>query len=112
MTIESAPVKDFPQRVNIPAAFFDWTTGNAPLTGPFDVSDPEISISWSKDGGGIWGNEVIASSLGKTGQYVDLVRVNRIGLSSGHGLRFRLMTTSPIYKTFRGGKVEFQAKGP
>jgi len=112
MTIESAPVKDFPQRVNIPAAFFDWTTGNAPLTGPFDVSDPEISISWSKDGGGIWGNEVIASSLGKTGQYVDLVRVNRIGLSSGHGLRFRLMTTSPVYKTFRGGKVEFQAKGP
>ena len=112
MTMESGPIKDFPQRVNVPAAFFDWTTGNAPLTGPFDVSDPEISISWSKDGGGIWGNEIVAASLGKTGDYKDLVRVNRVGLSSGHGLRFRLMTTSPIYRTFRGGRVEFQQRAP
>lgn len=112
MTIESGPVKDFPSRVYVAAAFFDWSTGNAPLNGPFDTSDPEISISWSHDGGGIWSNEYIASSLGRTGRYVESIRVNRVGLASRNGMKFRLMTTSPVYKTFRGGRCEFQIRGP
>ena len=112
MTIESGQVKDFPSRVNVPAAFFDWTTGTAPPTGGPDISDPEISVQWSKDGGGHWSNQVIAPSLGPTGHYAESVRVNRVGLATRQGIMFRLMTTSPIYRACRGGRVEYQVRGP
>lgn len=112
MTIESGPVKDFPSRVYVASAMFDWTTGAAPISGTEDETNPTVSVSWSRDGGGVWSNQVSARSLGAQGELSQSVRVNRIGISTHHGMRFRLQTSSPVYKTLRGGRCEAVARGP
>jgi len=111
MTIESGPVKEFPARVQISAAFFDWSTGAAPLVGSDDAINPSVEISWSFDGGATWVGSQIRASLGTQGEYSRQIRVNRIGLSTHHGTRFRLVTTSPIYKTFAGGTCLAASRG-
>lgn len=112
MTLESGPLKDFPMRAVVNSAFFDWTTGSALLTGTEDETNPKVYIQWSRDGGGTWSNAVFAESLGAQGELSRQIRVNRVGLASHHGMRFRLLTTSPIYKTCRGGIASYTPRGP
>jgi len=112
MTLESGPVKEFPARVQVASAFFDWTTGQAPLVGTDDAVNPTVAISWSHDGGASYSGALLRRSLGAQGQVSKQIRVNRLGRSTHHGMRFRLVTTSPIYRTFRGGVVNATARGP
>ena len=112
MTLESGPVKNFPARIQVASAFFDWTTGTAPLVGSDDAVNPSVSISWSHDGGASYSGALLRRSLGTQGQVSKQIRVNRLGLSTQHGMRFRLVTTSPIYRTFRGGSVNAASRGP
>jgi hypothetical protein len=112
MTLESGPVKDFPNRVFVSMAAFDFTTGTAPISGTEDETNPTVSVSWSRDGGGTWSNAVQTRSLGSQGELSNEIRVNRIGVSTHHGMRFRLQTSSPVYRTFRGGRCEASARAP
>jgi hypothetical protein len=111
MLVESAPLKDFPMRSVVSAAFFDWTVGQGSLSGEIIQVEPTVAISWSRDGGEIFGNEILCR-LGTEGEYSKTVRVNRLGMASQHGMRIRLMTSSPVHRVLRGGKVEFTARGP
>lgn len=108
VTLESGPMKQFPVRMLGQAAFFDWTTGTGSPSGSDDEVNPKVSIYWSGDGGATWSNPIDALSLGSAGQYDRQVRVNRLGIASHHGYRFRIETSSPVYRTFRGGRVEVQ----
>jgi hypothetical protein len=110
MIIESGPVKDFPSRIRIPSAFFDWTTGAAPLVGTEDATEPKVWVSWSHDGGGIWSEPISARLLGGEGAFRQQVRVNRCGISTHHGTRWRLETSSPVYRTLRGGRQLSEAR--
>jgi hypothetical protein len=101
MLIESGPVKEFPEAIYIASVFADWTTGTAPLVGSVDATDPRVAISWSLDGGASWSTPVLENSLGREGEFSNRIRVNRIGISSQHGARFRLLTSSPVYRTLR-----------
>lgn len=112
MRLESGAIKNFPSRAHVSAVFFDFTTGTALITGTDDGINPKVSVQWSMDGGGIWSNEIDSRSLGIQGDRSERIRVNRLGISTHHGVRFRVMTTSPVYRTFRGGKCEYQARGP
>lgn len=112
MTLESGPVKNFPSRVFVSSAAFDFTTGAAPLVGTEDETNPTVSVSWSRDGGGTWSNAVAARSLGTQGQLSQEIRVNRIGISTQHGMRFRVQTSSPVYRTLRGGRCEAAERAP
>ena len=112
MTIQSGPIKNFPYRSRVDAVFLDFTTGEAPLGGTQDAVNPTVSVSWSKDGGETWSNDISVRSLGKQGQYSQQVRVNRLGLSSHNGMIVRFMTSSPVYRTFRGGRAEYNQAGP
>lgn len=110
MTLESGPIKQFPGRVYIQNAFFDFTTGQGSILGTDDEVNPTVSVQWSIDGGATWSNELNVRSLGSLGQFVNQIRVNRIGLSTHHGTRFRLTTSSPVYRTFRGGRATAEAR--
>ena len=103
--MESGPIKQFPARIQVTAAYFDFTRGAAPERGTTEAVDPQVSISWSHDGGGIWSNPLVRS-LGATGKFAERVTVRRLGLTTDHGIRFRLSTSAPVYLTFRGGRAE------
>jgi hypothetical protein len=107
--LESGPVKNFPNRGRCLAAYFDFTTGTAPLTGNPDAVTPQVSISTSLDGGGNWSNPILRRSLGAQGDFSRPVTANRIGgIFTQAGIRFRVDTSSPVYSTCRGGRADVQ----
>lgn len=112
MMIESGPIKQFPSRTVITSAFFDFTTGQGDPLGSEDEANPSVTVQWSMDGGATWSNGINVRSLGGQGQFVNQIRVNRIGLSTHHGTRFRLTSSSPVYKTLRGGRAEAAIRAP
>ncbi len=72
-----------------------------------------MAISSSIDGGGTWSTPIIRRTLGGQGDYQRMIRVNRIaGISTQHGIRFRLDVSSPIYETFRGGRCDVDLLAP
>lgn len=98
--VESAPFKGYPDRMAIPALFADFTLGRGDATTP----NPQVTIEWSRDGGGSW-SVPVTRSLGAAGKYVGPVRVNRLGLQSHHGLRVRFAVTDPVDFSFMGASV-------
>jgi hypothetical protein len=91
-TIESAPLKDYPQRVAIPGVFGDFT----------EADGVQISVSWSHDGGKTWATP-IERALDTADRHP--VRVNRIGLSTQHGLRVCYSSSSEGDFSFMGASV-------
>lgn len=112
MTMESDTIKDFPFRSLISAVFLDFTTGEAPLSGTEDAVNPTVSVQWSGDGGSTWSNEISSRSLGRQGEFSQQVRVNRLGLSTHHGMRIKFTTSSPVYRSLRGGRAEYSSRNP
>jgi len=111
--LESGAVKNFPQRGRVTAAYFDFTTGEAPITGNPDAVNPTLSISTSADGGGTWSSPVLRRNIGPQGDWRAVVKVHRIGgVFSQHGLRFRVDSSSPVYSTMRGGRCDVQWWNP
>lgn len=100
--LESGDNAAFPARIAIPRADFDFTAavGNAAGEDPVEA-DPQVMISWSLDGGYTWSNEV-TRDLGGQGESRGLVSVNRIGLSRGKGVRYRLRVSDPVHVGFQG----------
>lgn len=90
-TVESAPMKDYPLREIIPAAFFEFTT-----------STSSVDISYSLDGGATWSTPVTRSLSGAD---KEPIRVNRLGLSTQHGIRFRLAVNGTGDFSFLGASV-------
>lgn len=107
--MESGGLKQFPSRIQVAAAYFDFTRGAAPERGASVAVNPQVSISWSHDGGGVWSNPLVRS-LGATGKFAERVTVRRLGLTTDHGIRFRIQTSAPVYLTFRGGRAEAAAR--
>jgi hypothetical protein len=93
-TAESADLKNYPDRIAIPAAFFDFSpTGEA-----------TVSISWSRDGGERWSTP-ITRSMKPSGRAKYPVRVSGLGLASHRGIRFRLTCSDNVEFSLMGGSV-------
>lgn len=101
-TLESGPVQNFPNRMRVAQADFNFVTGVGVATGadPSDT-DPEVGISWSNDGGITWKSE-ITRKLGRqaTQQAITLFRT---GMTGKQGRRWRLRVSANIYVGFMGG---------
>jgi hypothetical protein len=91
-TAESSPLKDYPARVAVPAAFAEFT----------EADGVDVQVSWSLDGGKTWANP-LTRSLATADKHP--VRVNRLGLSTQHGLRLRLSSSSAGDFSFQGASV-------
>ena len=98
--LDSGPVKKFPARIQIPGVAFDFVRGAAPIG-----EDPQIMLSWSHDGGARWASPLLRG-LGKIGQRVGRIAINRIGLSSPAGVRFRFRVSDPAYTSFAGARAD------
>ncbi|MEZ0171030.1 hypothetical protein [Microvirga sp. TS319] len=110
--IESGPVKQFPARVAVKAAWFDFVVGQGDArSASIPENDPQVAIQWSHDGGVTWSDPILRS-LGRQGESRRQIRVNRLGLTTHHGIRFRLTVSDPVYVSLMGGEVEADARTP
>jgi hypothetical protein len=110
--LESGPVKQFPNRIRVSNAYFDFTSGQGLISGTPDQMDPSVWVSTSRDGGATWSTPVIREALGRQGQFLKLISVPRIGgIASQHGMRFRVDSSSPVYSSFRGARCDVQILG-
>jgi hypothetical protein len=107
---ESGLIRQFPARAAIAAAWFDFVVGQGDARSRNPCAfDPSVKIEWSHDGGATYGNPILRS-LGQQGQTRRQIRVNRLGLTTHHGLRLRVTVSDPVYVAFLGGEVEAAAR--
>jgi hypothetical protein len=100
--IESGPVTNFPNRMKVAQADFNFVTGVGVATGA-DPSDthPTVEIWWSDDGGLTWKGG-ITRSLGVQATQTT-VRIFRTGMTGKQGRRWRLIVSAAVYVGFLGG---------
>jgi hypothetical protein len=75
--------------------------GSATGIDPIETN-PEVSISWSDDGGVNWSNPVLRR-LGAQGETKARLTLLNTGLSGPQGRRWRLDVSDPVYVGFLGG---------
>lgn len=93
-TIQSVPVKGFPDRSVIPAVHLDFTRGGG----------GNVEFRFSKDGGRSW-SDWESFSLGSTGEDDGPVIVNRLGRATTHGLTVEVRVSDAVNFSFMGGSV-------
>lgn len=99
-TIESSPLKEYPARIAVPSLFADFT----------EADGVSVDVSWSHDGGKSWSNP-LTCSLGEADR--GSIRVNRLGLTTQHGLRVRFSSSSTGDFSFMGASVPvIQGRAP
>ncbi|GHE74714.1 hypothetical protein GCM10019059_37810 [Camelimonas fluminis] len=96
--LESGPTKDFPARIAVPSLFLDFT-----------MSSADVHLSWSHNGGQTWAAGV-DRSLATADRWP--VRVNRLGLSTHHGIRIRITTDTDQDLSFIGANIPIPDKRP
>jgi hypothetical protein len=102
MVIESGPVTKFPNRTKVARSDFNFVTGVGRADGPeISGTDPSVGISWSNDGGFVWGEEKIRR-LGRQSEPTNVVLL-RSGQTMNTGRRWRLKVSGEVYASFLGG---------
>lgn len=105
MRLESGPVQNFPNRVRVARADFDFVTGVGIATGIQPIqTGPQVSISWSDDDGVHWSNPLLRS-LGVQANGKQRVYCLNLGQSGPQGRRWRLDISDPVYAAFMGGTM-------
>jgi hypothetical protein len=100
MRIESGPVQNFPNRIRIARADFNFVPGVGIAAGINPIqTNPTVMISVSRDNGDTWSNP-LARPLGVQGKGNQRVWVLNMGLSGPAGERWRLDITDPVYGAF------------
>jgi hypothetical protein len=99
--VESAPVKDFPNRVRVNRADFDFTVG----VGVTGTTAPTVDISWSDDGGVNW-TTPWTRNLGPSTFPQQRITVLNTGLSGPMGRRWRVDISDPVHVGLIGGAMD------
>lgn len=111
-TVESAQMAGFPGRVAVPAAHFDFVgaVGVASGASP-NETNPQVSISWSDDGGYTWSNELLRA-LGAEGVPDARVSVHRTGMTGRQGRQWRLSVSDPVHVGLIQGAMDVRTRAP
>jgi hypothetical protein len=105
MRMESGPVVDFPNRMRVARADFDFVTGVGMSAGTTaNQTDPACAISWSRDDGVTWGNPLIRA-LGRQANSQRRINVMPNVLAGPQGMRWRFDITDPVYAAFMGSTM-------
>jgi hypothetical protein len=108
--IESSPVKDFPNRVRVARADFDFTVGVGDVTGVDPIeTDPTVMISWSDDGGATFTNPW-NRKLGEQAEYAQRITTLNTGLSGPMGRRWRVTVSDPVHFGLMGGDMATEVR--
>src|SRR5258707_10662785 len=99
--IESSPVADFPNRLRVARADFNFSTGVGISTGATqNIVNPTVAVSWSDDDGITWKNPILRS-LGQQGKSLRTrISVKNTGYSGPQARRWRLDGTDPVPTVF------------
>jgi hypothetical protein len=109
-TIESASAKDFPNRVRVARADFDFTVGIGDVTGTDPIeTDPTVMVSWSDDGGVTYTNPW-NRKLGEQAETLQRVTVLNTGLSGPMGRRWRVAVSDPVHFGLMGGDMDAELR--
>jgi len=105
------PSPSYPRPLTIRTVRFKFTTGVGVASGidPI-VTNPQVQVSWTDDGGLTWGYPVMRP-LGRQALFTDVV-VNRTGMTGSHGRRWRLVVADPVHVALMGGDMDIQAREP
>jgi hypothetical protein len=68
-----------------------------------------VEISWSDDGGGTW-SRPLQRTLGQQGQFGWDVRVNRTGMTTKVGRRWRIDVADPVPFLFLGATMDVEPR--
>jgi hypothetical protein len=110
VTLESAPAKDFPNRVRVARADFDFTVGVGDVTGTDPIeTDPIVMVSWSDDGGVNFTNPW-HRDLGPQAESLQRVTVLNTGLSGPMGRRWRIRVSDPVHFGLMGGDMDAELR--
>jgi hypothetical protein len=108
--IESKVMRNFPERLAVSRADFSFGHGMGIATGMDPIqTDPVAEISWSDDGGGTW-SRPLRRTLGRQGEYGWDVRVNRTGLTTKAGRRWRIDFADPVPVVFLGATMDVESR--
>jgi len=108
--MESREVKDFPNRIQVSRADFDFATGVGIATGADPIAtDPSVNIAWSNDGGVKWSNALVRK-LGRQQNAKRRVTTLNTGLSGPQGRRWRWWVSDPVDVMFFGADQSADAR--
>lgn len=104
--MESLTVTDFPNRVAVHRADFDFTPGIGIASGqdPIEI-DPTVLIEWSDDAGQSWKGPWWRS-LGQQDETQTRISVLNTGQSGPMGRRWRWTISDPVHVGFKGSSME------
>jgi hypothetical protein len=110
-TLESGPVKNFPNRTAVKRADFDFTTGVGIAGGADpDQTNPQIEVSWSDDGGLTfsppWFRPLGAQAQAETRVMI----VGTLGVAGPMGRRWRLKLPNAVHLGFMGATQNEQVR--
>lgn len=98
--IESAPLRNTPDRIRLGRLSVDITTGQGLPTN----ADAACLIDWSLDGGGKW-SQALTRSIGGPGRYGQRVQVGDLGRSTREGVRVGITVSDPVAFSLRGADL-------
>lgn len=101
MTVQTAPVHAFPNRLQHDELYLDCVMGVGDGSGSEPNSDPTLTISWASDGQAFGTERSV--SLGQGGQTTRRIRIMRLGVSQSRTYRFRASTRT--VRTFMAAMV-------
>jgi hypothetical protein len=112
--VQSLPVDKFPSYTIVRRADFNFVVGIGldPPHEPLDLvtdyaSDPQISVSWSDDGGATF-NMPVLRALGKVGRDIQSITVLRSGQSTRYGRVWRVEVSDPCYVGLLSANMEMR----
>jgi hypothetical protein len=107
--VRSTQAHRFPKRMKIKDVAFDFEPGVGIDAGTDQQADPQVSISWSDDGGRTFGQAVLRR-LGSEGEIVT-AKITNAGLCGTRGRQWRLQISDPVPVALHGGAFQVGRAG-
>ncbi|MCJ2107850.1 hypothetical protein MKK70_21215 [Methylobacterium sp. E-041] len=107
--VESLPAQGFPQRLAIPRVDFDFVLGTGRLSADPTISDPQMLMSYSDDGGNRWSSPR-SRPLGRQGATRTRINFLRNGMTGVQGRTWRIDVSDPVYCALLGGAMAVEAR--
>lgn len=109
--VRSTQEHRFPGRIRVNRASFNFETGVGMDTGIDPIqTNPQVSISWSDDGGRTFGNALLRD-LGTQGEQRS-IDIWRCGLTGPNGRQWRLQCSDPVEVSLIGAAMDAEGVQP
>jgi hypothetical protein len=105
MTLRSAPVHAWPNRICVDRLLLNFVTGVGLNSTDEHESDPQIGMRFSDDGGRSWSNQ-LTRSLGAEGAYETRVTFDGLGCTGRQGRIWELQCSAPVVRSLRYAAIE------